>query len=109
MKMTREKQRNELTEKLNEIINNPSTSDKAKVEASNMKVELVKSSDKELQIENLLLAKGYKEAIVYIDEDKINVVVNMKEITQDDANKIFDIVSSQSGINRENIRLTNNR
>ena len=77
MKMTREKQRNELTEKLNEIINNPSTSDKAKVEASNMKVELVKSSDKELQIENLLLAKGYKEAIVYIDEDKINVVVNM--------------------------------
>ena len=27
----------------------------------------------------------------------------------DDANKIFDIVSSQSGINRENIRLTNNR
>lgn len=109
MKMTREKQRNELTEKLNEIINNPSTSDEAKVEASNMKVDLVKASDKELQIENLLLAKGYKEAIVYMNEDKINVVVNMKEITQNDANKIFDIVSSQSGVNRENIRLTNNR
>lgn len=109
MKMTREKQRNKLTEQLNEIINNPSTADEAKVEASNMKVAIVKNSDTELQIENLLLAKGYDEAIVFIDGDKANVVVNMKEIKQNDATKIFDIVTNQSGINRENIKLTNNR
>ena len=109
MKMTREKQRNSLTEQLNEIINNPSTADAAKVEASNMKVSIVKNSDTELQIENLLLAKGYDEAIVFIDGDKANVVVNMEEIKQNDATKIFDIVSNQSGISRENIKLTNNR
>ena len=109
MKMTREKQRNSLTEQLNEIINNPSTADAAKVEASNIKVEMVKNSDTELKIENLLLAKGYDQAIVFIDSDKVNVVVNMEEITQNDATKIFDIVSNQSGINRENINLTNNR
>ncbi|MDO5009608.1 MAG: SpoIIIAH-like family protein [Intestinibacter bartlettii] len=109
MKMTREKQRNQLTEQLNEIINNPSTADQAKVEASNMKVEIVKNCDTELQIENLLLAKGYDEAIVFIDGEKVNVVVNMEEITQNDATKIFDIVSNQSGISRENIKLTNNR
>ena len=109
MKMTREKQRNSLTEQLNEIINNPSTADAAKVEASNIKVEMVKNSDTELKIENLLLAKGYDQAIVFIDSDKVNVVVNMEEITQNDATKIFDIASNQSGINRENIKLTNNR
>ena len=109
MKMTREKQRNSLTEQLNEIINNPSTADAAKVEASNIKVEMFKNSDTELKIENLLLAKGYDQAIVFIDSDKVNVVVNMEEITQNDATKIFDIVSNQSGINRENIKLTNNR
>ena len=109
MKMTREKQRNQLTEQLNEIINNPSTADEVKVEASNMKVSIVKNSDTELQIENLLLAKGYDEAIVFIDGDKANVVVNMEEIKQNDATKIFDIVSNQSGISRENIKLTNNR
>ena len=109
MKMTREKQRNSLTEQLNEIINNPSTADAAKVEASNIKVEMVKNSDTELKIENLLLAKGYDQAIVFIDSDKVNVVVNMEEITQNDATKIFDIVSNQSGINRKNIKLTNNR
>ena len=100
MKMTREKQRNSLTEQLNEIINNPSTADAAKVEASNIKVEMVKNSDTELKIENLLLAKGYDQAIVFIDSDKVNVVVNMEEITQNDSTKIFDIVSNQSVINR---------
>ena len=109
MKMTREKQINELTERLNEIINNPSTTDEAKVEASNMKVQMVKNSDKELQLENLLLAKGYKDAIVYINEGKVNVVVNMEEITQNDANKIFELIGSQENIDRENIKLTNNR
>ena len=99
MKMTREKQRNSLTEQLNEIINNPSTADAAKVEASNIKVEMVKNSDTELKIENLLLAKGYDQAIVFIDSDKVNVVVNMEEITQNDATKIFDIVSNQSATN----------
>ena len=109
MKMTREKQRNELTDRLNEIINNPSTTDEARVEASNMKLEMVKNSDKELQLENLLLAKGYEDAIVYINEGKVNVVVNMQEITQNDANKIFELIGSQSDISRENIKLTNNR
>lgn len=109
MKMTREKQRNTLKEQLNEIINNPSTTEEAKIEASNMKVEIVKNSDLELQIENLLLAKGYDKAIVFIDEGKANVVLNMDNITQNDATRIFDIVSSQSEINREDIKLTNNK
>ena len=109
MKMTREKQRNSLTQDLNEMINNPSTSEEARKEASSMKIPIVKNSDTELQIENLLLAKGYDEAIVFIDGDKANVVVNMEEIKQNDATKIFDIVSNQSGISRENIKLTNNR
>ncbi len=109
MKMSREKQRQELSEKLNEIINNPSTTDQAKSEASNMKVQMVKDADKELQIENLLVAKGYEDSIVYINEGKVNVVVNMENITQNDAIKIFDLIYSQTDIARENIRLTNNR
>lgn len=109
MKMSREKQRQELSEKLNEIINNPSTTDQAKSEASNMKVQMVKDADKELQIENLLVAKGYEDSVVYINEGKVNVVVNMEKITQNDAIKIFDLIYSQTDIARENIRLTNNR
>ncbi|MDX5648290.1 SpoIIIAH-like family protein, partial [Clostridioides difficile] len=65
MKMNREKQRNELVQDLNEMINNPSTTEESRKEASNMKLNIVKTQEKELQIENLLSTKGYEEALVY--------------------------------------------
>ncbi|MEG1408304.1 MAG: SpoIIIAH-like family protein [Terrisporobacter sp.] len=104
MKMTREKQRNNLSEELNEIINNPSSSDSSREEASNMKVKLVKYQETELKIENLLSAKGFEDALVYIGEDSVNVVVN-KGLTKVDAAKIFDLVSDQAGVSHDKIKL----
>lgn len=86
MKMNREKQRNELTEDLNEIINNPSTSEETRKQASNMKLQLVKDQELEIKIEDLLGAKGFEDSLVYISEETVNVVVN-KELQQKDAIK----------------------
>ncbi|WP_304339929.1 SpoIIIAH-like family protein [Metaclostridioides mangenotii] len=108
MKMTREKQRNELVQDLNEMINNPSTTEESRKEASNMKLGLVKSQDTELKIENILSTKGYEEALVYISDGKVNVVVNEKKIDKTDAAKIFDLVAEQANVEYENIKLTNN-
>ena len=107
MKMTREKQRNSLTEQLNEIINNPSTTDKSREEASNMKLQLVKYQETELKIENLLSAKGFENALVYIGEDNVNVVVNKEDLTKSEAAKIFDLVSEQTGVSYDKIKLMN--
>ena len=108
MKMEREKQRNDLSEELNTIINNPSTSDESREEASNMKVQLVKYQETELKIENLLSAKGYEDALVYIGQDNVNVVVNKSELTKSDAAKIFDLVAEQAGVDYDKIKLTPN-
>ncbi|WP_455538140.1 SpoIIIAH-like family protein [Terrisporobacter sp.] len=107
MKMTREKQRNDLSEELNEIINNPSTTEKSREEASNMKLQLVKYQETELKIENLLSAKGFENALVYIGEDNVNVVVNKQDLTKSDAARIFELVSEQSGASYEQIKLMN--
>ncbi len=87
MKMNREKQRNELVQDLNEMINNPSTTEESRKEASNMKLNIVKTQEKELQIENLLSTKGYEEALVYISDNKVNVVVNEAKLEKKDAAK----------------------
>ena len=110
MKMNREKQRNELTEDLNEIINNPSTSEETRKQASNMKLQLVKDQEMELKIEDLLGAKGFKDALVYISNENVNVVVNEeKNLEKEDAAKIFDLVASEAKIKHENIKLMNNK
>lgn len=107
MKMTREKQRNDLSEELNEIINNPSTTDKSREEASNMKLQLVKYQETELKIENLLSAKGFENALVYIGEDNVNVVVNKQGLSKSEAAKIFDLVAEQAGVSYDKIKLMN--
>lgn len=108
MKMTREKQRNELTQELNEMINNPSTSEESRKEASSMKLQIVKDQEKELKIENLLSAKGFEDALVYISNGNVNVVVNEAKLEKSDAAKVFDLVAEQASVKYENIKLMNN-
>lgn len=108
MKMTREKQRNELTQDLNEMINNPSTTEESRKEASSMKLQLVKDQETELKIENLLSAKGFEDALVYISNENVNVVVNEEKLDKADAAKVFDLVAEQASVKYENIKLMNN-
>lgn len=108
MKMNREKQRNELTEDLNEIINNPSTAEETRKQASNMKLQLVKDQELELKIENLLGAKGFENSLVYINNEIVNVV-NEKELEQQEAAKIFDLVANEAKTKHENIKVMSNK
>ena len=109
MKMNREKQRNELTEDLNEIINNPSTAEETRKQASNLKLQLVKDQELELKIENLLGAKGFENSLVYINNEIVNVVVNEKELEQQEAAKIFDLVANEAKTKHENIKVMSNK
>ena len=60
-----------------------------------MKLQLVKDQEMELKIEDLLGAKGFKDALVYISNENVNVVVNEeKNLEKEDAAKIFDLVAS---------------
>lgn len=109
MKMNRERQRNELTEDLNEIINNPSTAEETRKQASNMKLQLVKDQELEIKIEDLLGAKGFEDSLVYISNDTVNVVVSKEELQQQDAAKIFDLVASEAKIAHDSIKVMNNK
>lgn len=109
MKMTREKQRESLSKSLNKMINNPSTTDETRQEASQMSLKLVKDQEIELKIEQLLSTKGFEDALVYISDEKVNVVVNEQEFAQEDAAKIFDLVAEQASVKYENIKLMNNK
>lgn len=109
MKMTREKQRESLSKSLNKMINNPSTTDETRQEASQMSLKLVKDQEIELRIEQLLSTKGFEDALVYISDEKVNVVVNEQEFAQEDAAKIFDLVAEQASVKYENIKLMNNK
>ena len=90
------------------MINNRSTTEEARKEASAMKLQLVKDQDSELKIENILSTKGFENALVYINNGKVNVVVSEEKLNDADAAKIFDLIAEQANVKYENIKLMNN-
>ncbi len=102
-KNDREEIRSKACEILRIIINNKSSSEKAKKEAEEKLLKMADDINKEAQIETLLSAKGLKEAVVFISESSVSVTIAANELSDDEIAKINDIVFEISGNNNVKI------
>ena len=106
LKLTREQARSKNKETLNDIVNNETLSDEQKQNAVNKMVELTDVSEKEAAAEILLQAKGFTDVVVNIENDTVDVIVNVSELTDANRAQIEDIVKRKTGISGENIVIT---
>ena len=60
-------------------------------------------AEKETAAEILLEAKGFDDAIVSIDGDSVDVVVNTAELTEAQRAQIEDIVIRKTGVGADSI------
>ncbi|MCG0277612.1 MAG: SpoIIIAH-like family protein [Thermanaeromonas sp.] len=104
-RLERDRRRSQQIDMLKQIIDNPNAPGDSKQEAQKRLVDLTKQMDLELQLEKLIVAKGYKEAAVFIQPQAVNVVVMAEKLTEEDANKIGDLVSRSTGRPREQISI----
>jgi len=104
-KLDREQVRAKNKATLMEIINSPEISAEAKQAAIDQMIKLTETAEKEGAAEILLEAKGFDGSIVYIVDDKVNVVVNAKNLTDQQLAIIEDVVKSQTGMSVENIHI----
>lgn len=102
-KMMKEQVRAKNKESLMEIINSAGLTDVQKQEAVDTMVEMTNIAEKETAAEILLQAKGFDDVVVSINEDAVDVVVNMAELTDAQRAQIEDIVKRKTEIGAENI------
>ncbi len=102
-KLQKEQTRAQNKETLLEIINNANISDTQKQEAVNSMISMTDIAEKETAAEILLEAKGFDDAIVSIDGDSVDVVVNTAELTEAQRAQIEDIVIRKTGIGAESV------
>ena len=102
-KMLKEQVRAKNKETLMEIINSAGLTDMQKQEAVNTMVKMTSIAEKETAAEILLQAKGFQDVVVSINEDAVDVVVNMAELTDVQRAQIEDIVKRKTEIGAENI------
>lgn len=102
-KLQKEQTRAQNKATLLEIINNANISETQKQEAVNSMISMTDIAEKETAAEILLEAKGFDDAIVSIDGDSVDVVVNTAELTEAQRAQIEDIVIRKTGVSAESV------
>ncbi|MDF2546470.1 MAG: hypothetical protein K0R93_1368 [Anaerosolibacter sp.] len=92
---------------LNEMINNEMTDENNRKAANDQKLKLIDIMNKEKIIENLIKAKGFEEALVFITDNSVNVIVEAEKLTDSDMAKILDIVMRETKVPFDNIKILN--
>lgn len=102
-KLQKEQTRAQNKETLLEIINNANISETQKQEAVNSMISMTDVAEKETAAEILLEAKGFNDAIVSIDGESVDVVINTAELTEAQRAQIEDIVIRKTGVSADAI------
>jgi hypothetical protein len=100
-KLEKEQTRMQNKETLLEIINNANISETQKQEAVSSMISMTDIAEKETAAEILLEAKGFDDAIVSIDGDSVDVVVNTAELSEAQRAQIEDIVIRKTGVSAD--------
>jgi len=104
-RLERENTRKEEIEYIREILDNPESDPDMKKEAQQQLLEITKNMEKELAIEALIKAKGFKDVVVILHKDSVNVIIDKPELKQEEVAQILDIVRRESGHKPENIKI----
>ena len=102
-KLSREQTRAKNKETLTSLVNNKNVTNAQKDKAMAEIMEMTEISEKETATENLLAAKGFKEAVVTILSDSVDVVVNADDLTEQQIAQIEDIVKRKTECSAEQI------
>ena len=104
-RMNRESARSKSIEMLNGLISNANTDAESKSKAQSQVLALAQLTDKEMTCENLIKAKGFKDAVVFVSDNTVNVTVLAESLSASDNTKIQEIINSQTGISIKNIKI----
>ena len=99
--------RNEELLQLDAVIASADANSVERNSALSMKIELTSITEKEMLLENLIKAYGFEDAVVVIglESNNINVIAKSSQLTTDDAIKIYSIISEETGVSPENVKI----
>ncbi len=104
-RLERDRVRGQEMEMLNDMINNPQVGPEARTEAEKQLLNLVDLMEKELIIENMLIAQGYNDALLFTRKGVATVMIDAEKLDEDDFLRIAEIVSSVTGVSREQVQV----
>lgn len=104
-KLSRTKSRDEAIDALKYMLEGANLSTAQMKELTLQATRMAMSIETEGKIENLIKAKGFADCMVYLDADKIDVLVKCDGLTDSEAAQIKDVILSEVTLPDEKISI----
>lgn len=104
-RLERDKNRSREVEMWQDIINSEKAEENFKNMAQQELVKIVALTEKEMIIENLIVARGFNDALVFLTDDSATAIVEAKELTSSNIAQIQDIIVRKTKLDAKDIKI----
>lgn len=104
-RLERDKLRSERSELLRDIMKN-TKSDETRQRAQDSVLKLTVNKQKESDMENLIKARGFADALVFIQDSSVSAVVKTSSLSRDEVLQVAEVISRVCGIKPEEITVS---
>lgn len=105
-KLERNTMYSELLDTYQEIYNNANSTANQKSEALTKISEINNAKNAIMIAENLIIAKGFKDVVIFVNEGSVSVIIKTEELKQEDVAQIQNIVSRELNIGVDIIHIS---
>jgi stage III sporulation protein AH len=104
-RLQRDRVRAQEIEMLEDIMNNPNSSQAAREEAENLLLEIIKLMEQELLVENMIKAQGYDDAVFFYRNRVATLMVKKAELNEREFVQVTETVAGTIGIDRSDVQV----
>lgn len=104
-RLERDRVRSERSDLLREALKTAKT-DESRQKAQDAVLKLVLEKQRESEMENLIKAKGFADALVFVRDNTVSAVVKTQTLNREEVMQVADVIGRVSGANPEDITIS---
>lgn len=104
-RLERDRVRSERSDLLREVLRG-AKSDDARQKAQDAVLKLVMEKQREAEMENLIKARGFADALVFVRDNTVSAVVKTGALTREEVAQVAEVISRVSGAKLEDITIS---
>lgn len=102
-RLERDRTRSQQIDLLREIVNNQNSAQETRGEANRRLLAISQAIDIEMRLENLIKAENFKDAVVFMQDKSVTIIVQTPVLTPVDKNKLTEIAVRATGLSGESV------
>lgn len=104
-RLERDKIRSERFDVLRDMVKNSQT-EEARQQVQEAILRLVQEKQREYEMENLIKARGFQDALVVIQDKTVNAIIKAPGFTREEVIQVAEVISRVSGVRPEDITIS---